>query len=86
MISVNAWQPNGALKSAPAPLIAPSEPQVFTSRLRDGPPLPLGAPPVAQLQAVRQMNECYGDMQCYLIAMLDSGAADDATAIDAGCA
>lgn len=86
MLSANAWQATGAIKSAPAPLIAPSAQQVFASQVFDGPPLPAGRPPFAQIQAVKRMNESYGDMQCYLIAMLDSGVADDAVAIDTGCA
>ena len=86
MLSANAWQTTGAIKSAPAPLVAPSAPQVFASQVFDGPPVPAGRPPFAQIQAVKQMNESYGEMQCYLIAMLDSGAADDAAAIGVGCA
>ena len=86
MLSANAWQATGAIKSAPAPLVAPSAPQVFASQVFGGPPLPSGRPPFAQIQAVKQMNESYGEMQCYLISLLDSGAADDAVAVDTGCA
>lgn len=83
MISANAWQSTGALKSVPAPLVAPPEPQVFSSRLPAGPPLPPGPPPPFQLEAVRAMNEAYGEMQCWITEMLDTGMADEACTIDA---
>ena len=83
MLSANAWQPTGTLKSAPAPLVAPPKPQIFASHLPNGPPLPPGRPPLSQREAVKTMNEGYGEMQCWITEMLDSGMADDAFTIDA---
>lgn len=83
MLSANAWQATGVVRSVPAPLVAPPKAQVFSSRLPDGPPLPPGRPPLSQREAVKAMNECYGEMQCWITEMLDSGVADEAFTIDA---